>query len=153
MRLKQRRTYTPCILVPESRRRFAQVTEEEASETIFELTESHLNTGLRGIPVGTCRTSFVDPHKGVHYVGYPVGDLADMDPADIIYMLFEKRLPNRQEAQDFRNEMIGRAEDMPTGALRVLEALTPSSGHPMDWLSVGIQALGIADTTGDVRAD
>ena len=153
MRLKQRRTYTPCILVPESRRRFAQVTEEEASETIFELTESHLNTGLRGIPVGTCRTSFVDPHKGVHYVGYPVGDLADMDPADIIYMLFEKRLPNRQEAQDFRNEMIGRAEDMPTGALRVLEALTPSSGHPMDWLSVGIQALGIADTTGDVRSD
>ncbi|MCH2358531.1 MAG: citrate/2-methylcitrate synthase, partial [Candidatus Poseidoniales archaeon] len=129
------------------------MTEEEASETIFELTESHLNTGLRGIPVGTCRTSFVDPHKGVHYVGYPVGDLADMDPADIIYMLFEKRLPNRQEAQDFRNEMIGRAEDMPTGALRVLESLTPSSGHPMDWLSVGIQALGIADTTGDVRSD
>ena len=112
-----------------------QVTEEEASETIFELTESHLNTGLRGIPVGTCRTSFVDPHKGVHYVGYPVGDLADMDPADIIYMLFEKRLPNRQEAQDFRNEMIGRAEDMPTGALRVLEALTPYEGSAVrrDW--------------------
>ena len=41
---------------------------------------------------------------------------------------------------------------MPTGALRVLESLTPGSGHPMDWLSMGI-ILGAADTTGDVRTD
>ena len=38
---------------------------------------------------------------------------------------------------------------MPTGALRVLESLTTGSGHPMDWLSMGIMALGAADTTGD----
>lgn len=122
-------------------------------ETIFEVKESHLDTGLRGIPVGTCRTSFVDPMKGVHYVGYPISDLADMDPEDIIFLLFEKRLPNRHESQEFRKDLAERAEEIPAGALRVLESLTPGSGHPMDWLALGIQALGIADTTGDVRED
>ena len=137
--------------VPESRG--VDMSEENGKEVLFEVTEDHLNTGLRGIPVGTCRTSFVDPKKGVHYCGYPVGDLAEMDPEDVIFLLFEKRLPNRQESQDFRHELAQRAERMPTGALRVLESLTPSSGHPMDWLSIGIQALGLAETTGDIRAD
>ena len=129
------------------------MSDENGKEVLFEVTEDHLDTGLRGIPVGTCRTSFVDPKKGVHYCGYPVGDLADMDPEDVIFLLFEKRLPNRQESQDFRHELAQRAERLPTGALRVLESLTPSTGHPMDWLSIGIQALGVAETTGDIRAD
>ena len=42
---------------------------------------------------------------------------------------------------------------MPNGALRVLEHLTPGSGHPMDWLSIGIMAMGASETTGDVRVD
>ena len=86
-------------------------------------------------------------------MGYPVSDLADMSPEDIVFLLFEKRLPNRQESQDLAKEIAARAEEMPAGALRILESMTPGSGHAMDWLSVGIQALGIAETTGDVRAD
>ena len=129
------------------------MSDENGKEVLFEVTKDHLDTGLRGIPVGTCRTSFVDPKKGVHYCGYPVGDLAEMSPEDVIFLLFEKRLPNRQESQDFRHELVQRAERLPTGALRVLESLTPGSGHPMDWLSIGIQSLGVAETTGDIRAD
>jgi len=129
------------------------MSDSEDEPTLFEVKESHLDTGLRGIPVGTCRTSFVDTIKGVHYVGYPITDLAEMDPEDIIFLLFEKRLPNRHESQEFRKDLSARAEEMPAGTLRVLESLTPGSGHPMDWLALGIQALGIADTTGDVRED
>jgi citrate synthase len=129
------------------------MSTENGKEVLFEVTADHLDTGLRGVPVGTCRTSFVDPKKGVHYCGYPVADLAEMDPEDVIFLLFEKRLPNRQEGQDFRHELAQRASRMPAGALRVLESLTPGTGHPMDWLSIGIQALGVAETTGDVRAD
>jgi citrate synthase len=62
-------------------------------------------------------------------------------------------LPNRHESQNFRKDLAERAEEMPAGALRVLEALTPGSGHPMDWLALGIQALGIAETTGDFKED
>ncbi|MEC7664998.1 MAG: citrate/2-methylcitrate synthase, partial [Candidatus Thermoplasmatota archaeon] len=120
---------------------------------IFKIRESNLDSGLRGIPVGTCQTSFVDPIEGVHYVGYPVEDLVNMEEEDVIYLLFNKRLPTEKESNDFRAELAHRAEEMPTGALRVLESLTPGAGHPMDWLSTGILALGISDTTGDLRTD
>ena len=126
------------------------MTDDE--EPLFEIRESHLDTGLRGIPVGTCRTSFVDPVEGVHYVGYPITDLTDLDPEAVIFLLFEKHLPTAEEATAFRDELAHRAE-IPTGALRVLESLDAGSGHPMDWLSIGILALGAAETTGDVRQD
>ncbi len=105
-------------------------------ETLFSISEGHLDTGLRGIPVGTCKTSYVDPIEGVHYVGYPVGDLANREEEDVIFLLMNKRLPNGDESEAFRKELAHRGEEIPTGALSVLETLTPGSGHPMDWLSI-----------------
>jgi len=115
-------------------------------DTLYTITEADLDSGLRGVPVGTCRTSYVDPIEGVHYVGYPVGDLANLEEEDVIYLLMHKRLPTEEESDAFRAELAHRAEEIPTGALRVLESLTPGSGHPMDWLAIGIMALGAADT-------
>ena len=54
---------------------------------LFNITEEHLNSGLRGIPVGHVRTSKVDPYEGVSYVGRPIGDLADLDPEAVIFLL------------------------------------------------------------------
>ena len=122
-------------------------------DSLFTISEKHLDTGLRGIPVGTCLTSYVDPIEGVHYVGYPVGDLADLEEEDVIYLLLHKTLPSTKESAEFRKELAHRGEEMPTGALRVLETLTTGSGHPMDWLAIGIMALGAAETTGDAKAD
>ena len=122
-------------------------------DSLFTISENHLDTGLRGIPVGTCLTSYVDPIEGVHYVGYPVGDLSDLEEEDVIYLLMHKTLPSAKESAAFRKELAHRGEEMPTGALRVLETLTTGSGHPMDWLAIGIMALGAAETTGDVKAD
>ena len=47
------------------------MSDENGKEVLFEVTKDHLDTGLRGIPVGTCRTSFVDPKKGVHIAATP----------------------------------------------------------------------------------
>jgi len=127
------------------------VMSEEGS--LFTISEKHLDSGLRGIPVGTCLTSYVDPVEGVHYVGYPVEDLSNLEEEDVIYLLFHKKLPNDEESAAFRKELAHRGEEIPTGALRVLETLTPGSGHPMDWLSIGIMAMGAAETTGDARSD
>jgi len=122
-------------------------------DSLFTISGNHLDTGLRGIPVGTCLTSYVDPIEGVHYVGYPVGDLADLEEEDVIYLLLHKTLPSTKESAEFRKELAHRGEEMPTGALRVLETLTTGSGHPMDWLAIGIMALGAAETTGDAKVD
>ena len=120
-------------------------------EVLCEVTENHLNTGLRGIPVGTCRTSFVTPDEGVHYCGYPIRELVDISPEDVIYLLFNKELPNAEQSTKFRANLAARAQ-LPDGVEHVLSSL-PKHGHPMDWLSVGIHTLGMYDTTGDWLED
>lgn len=118
---------------------------------LFTVTGDHLNTGLRGVPVGTCRTSFVTPDEGVHYCGYPIAELANLQPEDVTYLLFNKELPTPEQALAFRADLQKRAV-VPSGLDEVFTSL-PKDGHPMDWLSVGIHALGMMDTTGDWKED
>lgn len=120
-------------------------------EVLLEVTSNHLNTGLRGVPVGTCRTSFVTPTEGVHYCGYPIAELASFAPEDIIYLLFNKELPTPDQSKEIRAELAARAT-IPGDVESVLKTL-PRDGHPMDWLSVGIHTLGMLETTNDWRAD
>jgi citrate synthase len=120
-------------------------------ESLFEITSSNLNSGLRGIPVGTCRTSFVTPEEGVHYCGYPISELAMSAPEDVIFLLFNKELPNLDESVAFREELQLRGT-LPSGIEDVLKTL-PLEGHPMDWLSIGIHTLGMLDTTEDWKED
>ncbi len=120
-------------------------------EPMFTVNRSHLNTGLRGIPVGTCRTSFVTPTEGVHYCGYPIAELAHFTPEDIVYLLFNKELPTPAQAEAFRADLASRGA-VPNSVAAVFHTL-PRDGHPMDWLSVGIHTLGMLDTTGDWKED
>jgi len=121
------------------------------NEVLLEITEKHLNTGLRGVPVGTCRTSFVTPSEGVHYCGYPIAELAKFEPEDIVYLLFNKELPNAEQSAAIRQDLAARAA-LPGDVESVLKTL-PKFGHPMDWLSVGIHTLGMIDTTNDWMED
>lgn len=121
-------------------------------ETLLSVTAAHLNTGLRGIPVGTCRTSFVTPTEGVHYCGYPIAELAAMDVEDVIYLLFNKELPTEAQSKAFREALSARGA-LPEGTMEAVFAALPREGHPMDWMSVGLHTLGMADTTGDWNED
>ena len=120
-------------------------------EVLLQVTADHLNTGLRGVPVGTCRTSFVTPTEGVHYCGYPISELASFAPEDIIYLLFNKELPNAEQSKEIRAELSARAT-IPGDLESVLKSL-PKDGHPMDWLSIGIHTLGMFETTNNWRDD
>ena len=120
-------------------------------EVLLQVTSDHLNTGLRGVPVGTCRTSFVTPTEGVHYCGYPISELASFAPEDIIYLIFNKELPNADQSKEIRAELSARAT-IPGDLESVLKSL-PRDGHPMDWLSIGIHTLGMFETTNNWRDD
>ena len=106
---------------------------------------------MRGVPVGTCRTSFVTPSEGVHYCGYPISELGGMEPEDVIYLLFNKELPTPEQSREFKAELASRTA-LPDGTRAVLSSL-PKDGHPMDWLSVGIHTLGMLDGKDDWRED
>ena len=126
-------------------------TMAEEAKHLLDLTEAHLDIGMRGVPVGTCRTSFVTPEEGVHYCGYPIAELAGMLPEDVVYLLHNKELPNPEQSHAFREDLARRAK-MP-GDLGPIFSALPSDGHPMDWLSVGIQTLGMWDCTNDWKED
>ncbi len=116
------------------------------AKALLTVTEKHLNTGLRGFPVGTVRTSFVDPYEGIHYVGYPVKELWDLDPEAIVYLLFHKELPTDGQLAEFKGELASRAA-LPAGLHDFLGSL-PKQGHPMAWFQSGLQWLGMVSTTG-----
>jgi len=120
-------------------------------DNLLNLTSAHLNIGLRGIPVGTCRTSFVTPGEGVHYCGYPISELADFLPEDIIYLLFNKELPSEEQSEEFVKELQSRG-NVPDDINTILATL-PRDGHPMDWLSIGIHSLGMLAKQNDWTED
>jgi citrate synthase len=122
-----------------------------APKVLFEITEAHLNTGLRGYPIGTCRTSAVSPTLGVTYVGWTLEQLEHHPAEDVVYLLLEKELPTPEQAKAFRAELARRSEIDP----RVFDALRalPRDGHPMEWLIAGLTLLGMTGKTDDYRED
>ncbi len=121
------------------------------SEALFTITRDHLDTGLRGFPVGTCPNSSVDAQKGLFYGGYPIGDLADKEPEAIIYLLLHRELPGASQLAAFKSELVALSGLKPE-VLAGLRAL-PKSGHPMKWFMSAILLMGMVEGTGDYKKD
>jgi len=120
----------------------SDISQYSDEEVLFTIKKKHLNTGLRGFPVGTVRTSYVDENEGVFYVGYPIKELVEEEPEEVIFLLLYKRLPNRKELREFKREIRERAKNFPKEVIPHLQSL-PKSAHPMSWLMAGILYLGM----------
>jgi len=125
--------------------------EKPAGEPLFTITRDLLDTGLRGFPVGTCPISDVDAVKGLSYGGYPIADLANLEPEEVIHLLLRKELPDPGKLAVFHGELLGQGTLHP-GILKVLESF-PREGHPMKWLIGGLTAMGMFENAGDYRKD
>ena len=121
------------------------------SEVLFTITKDHLDTGLRGFPVGTCPNSHVDPMKGLFYGGYAISDLAEKEPEEIMYLLLKRDLPDATQLADFKKMIITHSELHP-GVIEHLRTL-PKQGHPMKWFLSAINAIGMYSGTGDYYKD
>ncbi|MCO4769287.1 MAG: citrate (Si)-synthase [Deltaproteobacteria bacterium] len=124
---------------------------EDAPKVLFEITEKHLNTGLRAFPVGTCWTSKVDPMEGVSYVGRSVKDLAKLEPEAVVFLLHNKHLPSDEELAAFKADLASRATVDPA-VINFLKGL-PKQGHPMEWFLAGLNLLGMTGKTNDFQED
>ncbi len=123
----------------------------DPSEVLFQVTRAHLNTGLRGFPVGTVRTSAVSPQEGVSYVGYPIKQLAYQDPEAVVFLLHNKHLPSDDELAAFKADLVSRSAVDPQ-VLELIKQL-PREGHPMEWLCSALFYMGMTGKTGDFRED
>ncbi|MEM8884049.1 MAG: citrate (Si)-synthase [Planctomycetota bacterium] len=119
--------------------------------SLFDIKTSLLNTGMRGFPVGTCRTSSVNKDTGVHYGGYPISELANQSVESVVYMMLHKQLPSPAEEEAFAQELRNR-QALPAGVVELLATL-PKDAHPMLWFVTGILYLGMTETTDDWRED
>ncbi len=124
---------------------------EDSPKVLFEITENHLNTGLRGFPVGTCRTSKVDPYTGVSYVGHSIGEMATWDPEEVVFLLHNKHRPSADELVAFKADLASRSKVDPS-VIELLKSLPPE-GHPMEWLMAGLNLLGMTGKTSDFQQD
>lgn len=120
-------------------------------EILFQITKEHLDTGLRGIPVGTCVTSTVHPEKGLFYVERPINEIVDWDPEEVIFLLYKGRKGNSSEITDFKEELKKRAKLSP----KVIEDLAklPRLGDAMRLFSIALLLTGLHESTGNFTED
>ncbi len=118
---------------------------------LFEITKDQLETGLRGVPVGYCVTSYVDPVKGLTYVGRPIAELSSRDPIEIIYLLYYGAPGSKEQLKKFQEDLNARSQCKPE-TLRHIESL-PRAGHPMDVFAAALLIAGMYEGTDDYRED
>lgn len=120
-------------------------------EVLFTITRAHLDTGLRHFPVGTCPTSDVHRYLGLNYGGYPIAQLSERRPEEIIYLLLHRELPDAAQLTVFSQELLKNSRLHPE-ILEKLRAL-PLQGHPMKWLVSALILMGMYSGTGDYSRD
>jgi citrate synthase len=118
---------------------------------LFEITKEHLETGMRGFPVGYCVTSFVDPYKGLTYVGKPVAEVQNKYPLEVIYLLYYGQPGTASQIKQFEKELMKKAFCKPE-TLKHIESL-PKVGHPMDAFAAALLIAGLVEGTGNYRED
>ncbi|NGX58432.1 MAG: Citrate synthase [Chlamydiae bacterium] len=120
-------------------------------EVLFEVTDEHLETGMRGYPVGYCVTSSVDPTKGLFYMGRPVGEMSHWSPEETIYLINYGRMGTEDELKAFSQELAERGKLN----LKTVEAIKrlPREGHPMKLFSCALLIAGMFEGTGDYKED
>jgi citrate synthase len=118
---------------------------------LFEITKEDLETGLRGVPVGYCTTSFVDPQKGLTYVGRPIAEVAHRPPIEVLYLLYYGAAGSKPQIDRFQKELEERAFCKPE-TLRCIEQL-PRQGKPTDLFAAALLLAAGYEGTGDYRED
>ncbi len=121
------------------------------SEVLFEFTSDNLETGLRGVPVGYCTTSKVDPKEGLFYVEQAISSLAEKEPEDVIYLLYSMQEGCTLSESEFKAELKKRAK-LPQEIVDFVEKL-PRMGHPMKMFTAATAIMGLVDNRNDYRED
>ncbi len=121
------------------------------SKVLFEITEDHLETGLRGFPVGYCTTSFVDPVKGLFYRGKAVSELAMHTPEQVMHLLYYGKEGTARELKDFSQMLYDRGH-CSQAVIRHIQSL-PRQGHPMKLFCEALLILGMLESQEDYQED
>ncbi|HUX07193.1 MAG TPA: citrate (Si)-synthase [Acidobacteriota bacterium] len=125
--------------IPGLRDELKAIAAKHANDVISEVTVAQAYGGMRGIKGMICDTSYVDPEKGLIIRDYPIGDLTEKLPEEILCLLMLGELPSDEMVADLQSEMNKRAK-VPDYVWDVMRAM-PSDSHPMAMLDTGILVM------------
>lgn len=120
-------------------------------DLLFEIKKEHLETGLRGFPIGYCTTSSVDPMKGLSYVGKPIAELANERPEAVIFLLYYGKQGSKTELEVFSKELQKRSACSPEMIKQIRQL--PRTGHPMKLFNIALLLCGMLEGKNDYRED
>jgi citrate synthase len=121
------------------------------SKVILEITDDMLETGLRGVPVGYCTTSTVDPQKGLFYSDIPVSELSHSSPEEVIYILYFGSRGSKEEVEKFSKELASRSHCSQELIDSILKL--PRQCHPMKLFSAALLLTAGFEGKNDYRED
>lgn len=104
-----------------------------------------IHKGLDDIVIDESRLSLVDGTNGkLYYAGYRIEDLAaNALYEEVVFLLWENRLPNRQELETLR-AAIADAANLPEPVITLLKSF-PKDANPMSVLRTAASALALYD--------
>jgi citrate synthase len=120
-------------------------------DVLFQITKDHLDTGLRGFPVGYCTTSYVDAQKGLFYVDIPIEKLAHLQPQEVIYLLYFGKQGSPQQIEAFSEELEKRAV-CSSETIQALQQL-PRVGTAMRRFELSLLLLGAIEGVDSYEED
>jgi citrate synthase len=104
-----------------------------------------VSRGLEGIVANTTRLSDVIGDQGrLIYCGYDINELiGNVSYKEVIYLLWHKKLPNRQELDVFMQELRSQRE-LPGPVIDFIKT-APKTAEPMDLMRTATSMLGLFD--------
>lgn len=101
--------------------------------------EGALDKGLEGVVACTTKVSFI-VGDSLNFRGYTIEDLAENSSfEEVTYLLWNDKLPNAQELQDFSTSLHKEMALSPE-FIAVLKAI-PTNVHPMAWLRTAVSLM------------
>lgn len=100
--------------------------------------------GLRDVAAAETKISFVDPLGDLYYVGYHIDDLVEkVCYEEVVHLLIHNHLPNRQELETIRTNLISEM-NLPDPIIERIRS-APLNCHPMELLRTEVSHLGEYD--------
>lgn len=101
--------------------------------------EGALDKGLEGVVACTTSVSFIVGNTLI-YRGYTIEDLAANSTfEEVIYLLWNNRLPNKSELENFKTDL-NKNMNLDPSFVNVLKTI-PTNVHPMAWLRTAISLM------------
>jgi citrate synthase len=126
--------------VPNLRERVRNLGKNYGQKVVSEVTIEQILGGMRGVKSLVCDTSEVGLDYGLVIRGYPILDLKDKLPEEVLWLMLTGELPSEEESLDLQKELNSRME-VPNYVWDLLDSF-PKDSHPMNILNALVTALG-----------